>query len=309
MLIATGLFMLWFSFNIVSWIPHWLIRHREFTAKTVISLHKIMRRYRYSFLFANIFIAFCFWWILPTSKGPITIALMSYFFAQSKTYFRRKLKSDYRHTMYIVFLLISIAQLRDMSDTQFWLMILYLIISFFTLGICIKFFLEKIGKTRNVSFWFWELAIILSMFIINFALIYNFGYINQIHFLSEFGVPIVPHQLANAKIHATSLQLNWVDILYYSITTLTTTGYGDIAPYTRVARCCACMEMICGYFFTSILVAIFVSVLTNNKTSQGHSRVKEAVEDISDDDEFIDDDVDVEERNDDDMPKKAEEKI
>ncbi len=259
-------FIIWFIFNITSWLPRWLVGHKKLTYRPILFLHTILVQYRYTCFFVNTWIALYFWQLFPSGTGPILIGLMSYCFGQSKAHFRRKLKSYYRHPMYAAFLIVSLAQLKDMNNSHLWLMILYLAISFFTAAICAKFFLEKVGRTRDARFWFWELAVILSMLVISFALIFNFGYLNCQNFLYEYDKPIIPYQLATPQMPATDVQLNWIDLLYFSIATFTSTGYGDITPGTHAARLFASAEMICGYLIASILIAVFVSVLTNSKT-------------------------------------------
>jgi hypothetical protein len=55
-----------------------------------------------------------------------------------------------------------------------------------------------------------------------------------------------------------SLQL--MDLLYFSFSTLTTTGFGDIVPLTRPARTAAMLESIIGQLFLAILIARLVGV-------------------------------------------------
>jgi hypothetical protein len=45
------------------------------------------------------------------------------------------------------------------------------------------------------------------------------------------------------------------DFLYFSFITLTTTGYGDIAPVTGHARSLAILEQLAGTFYIAILIA------------------------------------------------------
>lgn len=52
----------------------------------------------------------------------------------------------------------------------------------------------------------------------------------------------------------------WEQLLYFSFTTLTTLGYGDISPLTPVARIWAVFEAICGTFFLAILISRLVSL-------------------------------------------------
>jgi len=48
--------------------------------------------------------------------------------------------------------------------------------------------------------------------------------------------------------------------VYYSYTTLTTLGYGDILPLTSPARTFSYMEAICGQIFLVVLVARLVGL-------------------------------------------------
>jgi hypothetical protein len=45
------------------------------------------------------------------------------------------------------------------------------------------------------------------------------------------------------------------DFVYFSFATLTTTGYGDIAPVTTHARSLAILEQLAGTFYIAILIA------------------------------------------------------
>jgi len=49
--------------------------------------------------------------------------------------------------------------------------------------------------------------------------------------------------------------LKVVDFAYFSFATLTTTGYGDIAPVTAHARSMVILEQLTGTFFIAILIA------------------------------------------------------
>ncbi|GMU51417.1 MAG: hypothetical protein AMXMBFR33_05630 [Candidatus Xenobia bacterium] len=44
------------------------------------------------------------------------------------------------------------------------------------------------------------------------------------------------------------------DLLYFSMVTMTTVGYGDIVPLTRPARSLATMEAVFGQFYIAVLV-------------------------------------------------------
>jgi ion channel len=49
-------------------------------------------------------------------------------------------------------------------------------------------------------------------------------------------------------------------LIYYSLVTLATVGYGDIAPVTMPARVLAALEAIAGQFYIAVLIARLVSI-------------------------------------------------
>ena len=55
-------------------------------------------------------------------------------------------------------------------------------------------------------------------------------------------------------------QNNLEDMVYYSMVTLTTLGYGDITPDQPLVRFLAYMESITGIFYTTVLVASLIGV-------------------------------------------------
>jgi hypothetical protein len=58
------------------------------------------------------------------------------------------------------------------------------------------------------------------------------------------------------------------DLLYFSYTTLTTLGLGDILPKNAVVRMLCVMEAIAGTFYNTIIIARFVG-LYGMKTTTG----------------------------------------
>jgi hypothetical protein len=49
-----------------------------------------------------------------------------------------------------------------------------------------------------------------------------------------------------------------VDLMYFSLITLATVGYGDILPVSETARMLAVIEAIVGQFYIAVVVAVFV---------------------------------------------------
>ncbi len=61
-------------------------------------------------------------------------------------------------------------------------------------------------------------------------------------------------------ISSTETHLTLSDLLYFSYTTLTTTGFGDIVPRSSIVRMLAVLEAIVGLFYNTIVIARFVGL-------------------------------------------------
>ena len=57
--------------------------------------------------------------------------------------------------------------------------------------------------------------------------------------------------------------LSAIDSVYFSITTFTTTGYGDIYPIANSAKMFVASEMIFGYILSTFIMAILVIKFIN----------------------------------------------
>ena len=57
-------------------------------------------------------------------------------------------------------------------------------------------------------------------------------------------------------------------MVYYSIVTLSTLGYGEIVPVNQVARNWAAMEAMIGQFYIAIVIARLVSMYTVEETKE-----------------------------------------
>ncbi|MBX3731115.1 MAG: two pore domain potassium channel family protein [Verrucomicrobiae bacterium] len=69
---------------------------------------------------------------------------------------------------------------------------------------------------------------------------------------------LVPGSFAGTAMESTPLQ--GFEALYFSLTTLTTAGFGDIAPTTAPARMLAMLEACTGTLYIAVLVARLVSL-------------------------------------------------
>jgi hypothetical protein len=59
-------------------------------------------------------------------------------------------------------------------------------------------------------------------------------------------------------------------LMYFSFSTLTTTGYGDIVPNRPISRTLAWMEAASGQLYLAVLVAGLVSMHASKRSSAGH---------------------------------------
>lgn len=75
----------------------------------------------------------------------------------------------------------------------------------------------------------------------------------------------------------TNPPVSFIDCLYFSVTTQTTVGYGDIVPISISGKICAVIQVVFGYFYLAFLVALFVSnaVIKSRKTQTCLSSTQE----------------------------------
>ena len=59
-------------------------------------------------------------------------------------------------------------------------------------------------------------------------------------------------------------QALWSDYLYFSLTTMTTLGYGDIAPLKPFAQIWSTLEAVTGTLFIALLIARLVGIYRRN---------------------------------------------
>lgn len=89
----------------------------------------------------------------------------------------------------------------------------------------------------------------------------------EVYCLLEALVPN-SYQISSSAVRfpADSFQL-WLMLEYFSFTTLTTLGFGDVIPLTPAARGLAIWEVICGQFYLAVLVAGLVNLRGSGNTA------------------------------------------
>jgi hypothetical protein len=63
--------------------------------------------------------------------------------------------------------------------------------------------------------------------------------------------------------------IQFSDFIYYSFVTLTTLGYGDIAPHTPLAKTMAVTEAIIGQFYVAVVVTYLLTLFIEMKYEAG----------------------------------------
>ncbi|MCP5426364.1 MAG: two pore domain potassium channel family protein [Gammaproteobacteria bacterium] len=76
-------------------------------------------------------------------------------------------------------------------------------------------------------------------------------------------------QIRADAFHGLTVSSQWFeafpDLLYFSFVTLTTVGYGEIAPAAPLAHFAAFMEAVVGQFYMAVLVASLVGISVSNR--------------------------------------------
>lgn len=74
---------------------------------------------------------------------------------------------------------------------------------------------------------------------------------------ASFQAPVPLAERGSQQMHA--------DLVYYSLITLATVGYGDILPASDVARTFAVIEATVGQFYVAVIVAVFVGMYSASR--------------------------------------------
>ena len=76
-----------------------------------------------------------------------------------------------------------------------------------------------------------------------------------------FAYAVIYYLLGDASFSASYLEINLRNMIYYSVVTFTTLGFGDITPKTTRAAMIVMTEVIIGYIMLGGLITIFASKL------------------------------------------------
>lgn len=127
-------------------------------------------------------------------------------------------------------------------------LILFLI---FTAFIILKFILESKEVSGDILY-----GAISTYFIIG-------GFWSMIYAVLE---TVQPGSFIISSTHNLDGAVNWSNFVYYSYTTLTTLGYGDVVPVTSLARSFAVLEAIMGVMYLAIIISRLVGLFIARST-------------------------------------------
>lgn len=94
---------------------------------------------------------------------------------------------------------------------------------------------------------------IISFFIVA-AVFFSFLYYTILPFFDGY-------QALKHNIHGSDrvVLASYLDCLYFSVTTQTTVGYGDVIAASMSGKICSMIQSIFGYFYLAFAIAIFAS--------------------------------------------------
>jgi hypothetical protein len=78
---------------------------------------------------------------------------------------------------------------------------------------------------------------------------------------------VTPTAFAFNTTTGTKESMQGFNAFYFSLITLSTVGYGDITPVSRIARWLAAMEAMTGLLYVAVLIARLVSLYSTSKSN------------------------------------------
>jgi hypothetical protein len=72
-----------------------------------------------------------------------------------------------------------------------------------------------------------------------------------------------PHAFHASTLQAPTEHLDWATLMYFSFTVLTSTGFGEITPVTRMARALIVIEQVLGVMCVAFLIARLANLYRN----------------------------------------------
>ena len=99
-----------------------------------------------------------------------------------------------------------------------------------------------------------------------------------IHMMIAIDNPFAYKDMIKADETSIGHQERYPILIYFSFCTLSTLGYGDVVPLSRLARASSCLEAICGQLYLAILVARVVGMHTAVKAEPKRLEAERQIE-------------------------------
>lgn len=147
-------------------------------------------------------------------------------------------------SLLILFVAIAADFLRDFLPNYF---IIFLLITYFFLGLGLL--TSELIKRDQSKLLFTKIILLSIVLVIGYA---DFYFKLSRNYSNIFKGDII---------------LSVVDSVYFSVTTFTTTGYGDISPVSHIAKMFVASEMIIGYIVSIFTMAMLVIKFIDSDSS------------------------------------------
>ncbi len=142
------------------------------------------------------------------------------------------------------------ATLASSVEAARWWNIATLGLAFVLLGGCTVVVLAYIFRSQRIT-----LDVILAAVTVYLLIAFSFATIYNIAFQLDFRSFRLPEWIA-----AGSAEVLRTEMIYFSLVTLATLGYGDILPSSPFTQMLAVLEAVIGQFFMAVLVAWLVGM-------------------------------------------------
>ena len=86
------------------------------------------------------------------------------------------------------------------------------------------------------------------------------------YLLAAFCFAVLYVYLVRQDPNAFSAELNLGNALYFSVVSVTTTGYGDISPKSGLAKFVVCLQILFGFLYNVLFFSIFAGLAGRRRT-------------------------------------------
>jgi hypothetical protein len=217
---------------------------------------RISKFENWRFLQLTIFLVI-FWIVFPLLGQKLLVQILTQLFVLNSILVvlsTEKKHASLKKTVWILWIIGLIASLSALLPIQQELKTLCLelesVFHFLVLMICVCIILSVVFRSRRIT-----LDGIFAAFVAYLLLAFAFGLVyNFMIFRSpeSFKGSLNPNN-----------QLG--DVIYFSLVTIATLGYGDIVPATNAARTVATIEAVIGQFYVAVIVAVLVGLFISQQ--------------------------------------------